>query len=159
MKLDPSKNGKENVLVMTDAFSKFCIAVITPNQKAKMVAKTLIDIWFYTNWIPARIHSDQGKSFDSHLIDQLCKLYSIQKSTITLYNPQGNSPCECLNCTLQNLLKMLPKDQKPNWPEHLSTLVFAYNATPHSTTGYQPYQLMFGHKAPMPCDNWLGLTQ
>ena len=25
MKLDPSKNGKENVLVMTDAFSKFCV--------------------------------------------------------------------------------------------------------------------------------------
>ena len=54
---------------------------------------------------------------------------------------------------------MLPKDQKPNWPEHLSTLVFVYNATLHSTTGYQPYQLMFGCKAPMPCDNWLGLTQ
>ena len=43
MKLDPSKNGKENVLVMIDAFSKFCVAVVTPNQKAKMVAKALID--------------------------------------------------------------------------------------------------------------------
>ena len=30
--------------------------------------------------------------------------------------------------------------------------------TPHSTTGYQTYELMFGHKAPMPCDNWLGLS-
>ena len=29
--------------------------------------------------------------------------------------------------------------------------------TPHSMTGYQPYELMFGHKAPTPCDNWLGL--
>ena len=159
MKLDPSRNGKENVLVMTDAFSKFCVAVVTPNQKAKTVAKALIDKWFYTYGIPAHIHSDQGKSFDNHLIDQLCKLYGIQQSTTTLYNAQGNSPCEQLNCTLQNLLKMLSKDQKPNWPEHLSPLVFAYNVTPHSTTGYQPYQVMFGHKAPMPCDNWLGLTQ
>ena len=48
MKLDPSRNGKENVLVMTDAFSKFCVAVVTPNQKAKTVAKALIDKWFYT---------------------------------------------------------------------------------------------------------------
>ena len=54
---------------------------------------------------------------------------------------------------------MLSKDQKPNWPKHLNTLVFAYNVTPHSNTGYQPYQLMFGCKAPMPCNNWLGLTQ
>ena len=159
MKLDPSRNGRENVLVMTDAFCKFCVAVITPNQKAKMVAKALIDKWFYTYRIPAHIHSDQGKSFDNHLINQLCKLYGIQQSTTTPYNPQGNSPCEQLNCTLQNLLKTLSKDQKPNCPEHLSTLVFVYNATPHSTTGYQPYQLMFGCKAPMPCDNWLGLTQ
>ena len=60
---------------------------------------------------------------------------------------------------LQNLLKTLPKDQKPNWPEHLGALVFAYNATPHSTTGYQPYQLMFGCKAQTPSNNWLGLSQ
>ena len=51
------------------------------------------------------------------------------------------------------------KDQKPSWPAHLGTLAFAYNAMPHSTTGYQPYQLMFGCKAQTPCDNWLGLSQ
>ena len=38
-------------------------------------------------------------------------------------------------------------------------LTFTYNATPHSTTGYQPYELMFGRKAPAPCDNWLRLRQ
>ena len=31
--------------------------------------------------------------------------------------------------------------------------------TPHSTTGFQPYELMFGCKAPMPCDTWLRLDQ
>ena len=159
LKLDPSKSEKENVLVMTEAFSRFSVAVMTPNQKAEMVAKALIDKWFYTYGIPTHIHSDQGESFDNHLIVQLCSLYSTQQPTTTSYNPQGNSPCECLNHTLQNLLKMLPKDQKLNWPRHLSTLIFAYNVTLHSTTGYQPYQLLFGCKAPMPSYNWLGLTQ
>ena len=36
MKVDPSKDGKENVLVMTDAFSKFSVAVVMPNQQAKL---------------------------------------------------------------------------------------------------------------------------
>ena len=159
MKVDPSKDGKENVLVMTDAFSKFSVAVVMTNQQAKTVAKALVDKWFYVYGIPTRIHSDQGKSFDNKIIEQLCKIYGVKQSTTTPYNPRGNSPCERLNRTLQNLLKTLPKDQKPNWPAHLSALVFAYNATPQSTTGYQLYQLMFGRKAQTPCDNWLGLSQ
>ena len=55
-------------------------------------------------------------------------------------------------------MKTLDREQKPNWPVYLPTLVYAYNATPHTTTGFQPYELMFGHKAPMPCNNWLGLS-
>ena len=55
------------------------------------------------------------------------------------------------------LLRTLSKDQKADWPLHLRSLVFAYNATPHSTTRFQPYQLMFSHKALAPCDAWLGL--
>ena len=51
----------------------------------------------------------------------------------------------------------LEQEQKPNWPIYLPSLAYAYNASPHSTTEFQPYKLMFGHKAPMPCDNWLGL--
>ena len=54
-------------------------------------------------------------------------------------------------------MRSLDQGQKPNWPNYLPSLVFAYNATPHSMTGYQPYELMFGHKAPMLCNNWLGL--
>ena len=52
----------------------------------------------------------------------------------------------------------MPKSQKPNWPAHLNALVFAYYAMPNSTTGLQPYQLMFGCKAQTPCDNWLDLN-
>ena len=86
-------------------------------------------------------------------------MYGIRQSTTTLYNPHGNSQCKRFNQTLFGLLKSLNKENKPNWPQHLPSLVFAYNATPHSTTGFQPYELMFGCKAPMPCDAWLGLDQ
>ena len=78
-KIDPSKTGKENVLVMTDAFSKFSIAVVTPNQKALTVAKALVEKWFHMYRIPSRIHSDQGKSFDNEVIRSICKLYGVQQ--------------------------------------------------------------------------------
>ena len=151
--MDHSKDGKENILVMTDTFSNFTVAVVTPNQQVKTVAKALVDKWFYTYVITSRIHSDQGKSFDNKIIHHLCTMYRVKQSTTTPYNPHGNSKCERFNQTLHDLLKKLPKSQKPNWPAHLNTLVFAYNAMPNSTMGLQPYKLMFGHKAQTPCDN------
>ena len=42
-KVDPSKGGKENVLVITDAFTKFSVAVTTNNQQALTVAKALVE--------------------------------------------------------------------------------------------------------------------
>ena len=158
-KVDPSKGGKENVLVMTDAFTKFSVAVTTNNQQALTVAKDLVERWFHVYGIPARIHSDQGKSFNNKIIDALCKMYGVERTMTSPYNPRGNSQCKRFNRTMFRLLKTLTKEQKGDWPAHLPALTFAYNATPHSTTGYQPYELMFGRKAPAPCDNWLGLRQ
>ena len=156
-KADVAKGGKENILVLTDAFSKYSQAFVTPNQKSLTVAKVLVEKWFNVFGIPARIHSDQGRSFDNEIISNLCKMYGIRQSTTTPYNPHGNSQCERFNRTLFGLMRSLDKVQKPYWPNYLSALVFSYNATLHSATGYQPYELMFGRKAPTPCDNWLGL--
>ena len=131
--------------------------VVTPNQKALTVAKVLVDKWFHVYGILARIHSDQGKSFDNEILNHLCAMYGIEHTMTTPYNPRGNSQCERFNWTMFGLLKTLTKEQKADWPAHLSTMTFAYNATPHSSTKFQPYELMFGRKAPAPCDAWLGL--
>ena len=157
-KVDPSKDGKENILVLTDAFTKFSQAFVTPIQKAITIAKILVDKWFYTYGIPACIHSDKGHSFDNKIMLHLYAMYGVEQSTTMPYNLHGNAPTERMNHTLINLLKSLPKEQKSNWPLHLPSLVFAYNAMPHDTTGYQPYELMFGHKAPTMCNSWLGLA-
>ena len=152
IKVDTLKDGKENILVLTDAFTKFSQAFVTPNQKAITIAKILVDKWFYTYGIPAHIHSDKGHSFDNEIMSHLYAMYRVEQSTTMPYNPCRNAPTEILNCTLIGLLKSLPKEQKSNWPLHLPSLVFAYYAMPHDTTGYQPYELMFGCKAPTMCD-------
>ena len=135
------------------------MAVVTPNQQVKTVAKALVDKWFYPYVIPSRIYGDQGKSFDNMIIKQLFRTYGVKQSATIPYNPCSNSPCEWFNHTLQSLLKTLPKDPKPNWSAHLGALVFAYNALSHLTTGYQLCQLMFVCKAWTPCDNRPGLSQ
>ena len=59
--LEPATDGRENVLVLTDVFTKFTIAIPTRNQRASTVVKHLIKEWFLVYGIPQRIHSDQGK--------------------------------------------------------------------------------------------------
>ena len=83
--MDPSRDGKENVLVLTDAFSKLSQAFVTPNQKALTVAKIIVDKWSYVYGIPSRIHSDKGCSFENAILEHLYSMYNPQ---CTMYNPQ-----------------------------------------------------------------------
>ena len=95
--MDPSRTGKENVLIMADAFSKFSVTVVTPNQWALTVAKVLVDKWFHVYGITSCIHSDQGKSFDNDIIRSLWKMYGLEQSLTCPYNPWGNAQCERFN--------------------------------------------------------------
>ena len=103
------------------------------------------------------LHVHTGHSFDNEIMSHLFAMYGVEQSVTMPYNLHGNAPMDRLNHTLIGLLKSLSKEQKSNWPLHLPLLVFAYNAMPHDTTGYQPYELMFDSKASTICDAWLGL--
>lgn len=157
--LEPSQNGLENVLVMTNVFSKYTLAIPTRDQRAPTVAQALISEWFYKFGVPARIHSDQGRNFESSLIQQLCILYEVEKSRTTPYHPAGNGQCERFNRTLHSLLRAFPSSWKRDWHSCLPQVLYSYNTTPHQSTGESPYYLMFGPEPRLPVDFLLGRVQ
>lgn len=150
--LEQASDGREHVLVITDVFSKYTQAVPTRDQKATTVANILVYEWFYRFGVPAQIHSDQGRSFEGAVVSELCQLYGVQKTRTVPYHPQGNGQCERFNRTLHDLLRTLSLEQKRSWTCHVAQLCFAYNTTPHQTTGESPYFLMFGQAPRLPVD-------
>ena len=83
--------------------SKFTQAILTKGQRATTVAKVLVKEWFYRFGIPNKLHSDQGRNFESVIIRELCRLYNINKSRATPYNPNGNGQCERFNITMYDV--------------------------------------------------------
>lgn len=92
----------------------------TRDQWVETVAQVLVVEWFYKFGVPSRIHSDQGRNFESSLVQQLCALYKVEKSRTTPYQPAGNGQCERFNRTLHNLLRALPMSRKMENGPHAS---------------------------------------
>ena len=156
--LEPGKGLEENVLVITDHFTRYARAYVTKTQTAQMMAKTLWDKFIVHYGLPEKILTDQGQNFESQLVADLCELTGVQKIQTSLYHLQTNGQCERFNSTLINMLGTLPKEKKSEWKNHIRTLVHAYNCTQNSATGFSPYYLMFGRQPCLPVDVALGLA-
>ena len=158
LSLEQSKGGFENVLVITDHFTRYAQAFPTRNQLAKTTAKVLFENFIVHYGFPARLHSDQGRNFESSVIKELCALAGVQKTRTTPYHPMGNGMVERFNQTLLNMLGTLEDRQKDDWRSFVAPLVHSYNATKHESTGYSPYFLMFGRHPRLAVDAYLGLN-
>jgi transposase InsO family protein len=157
LSLEPSVGGYSNVLVLTDNFTKYAMGIATKNQTAKTTARALVDLFVNNYGLPERIHSDQGSNFTSKIIKQMCEILGIKRSRTTPYHPQSNGQTERMNSTLLSMLGTLEYEKKKRWKEYLQPMIHAYNCTRHETTGYSPFELMFGRAPRLPVDIKYGL--
>ena len=147
-----ASDGRENVLVVTDIFTKFTQAFATRDQRAQTVARILVKEWFLKFGVPSHLHGDQGRNFECEVVNELCKFHNIKKSRTTPYHTEGNSQTE-------RLLRTLSTQKKKRWPDYLAELTYAYNATPHKSTGYSTFYLLFGREPKLPIDIIFGHNQ
>ena len=159
LSLEPSKGNIENVLVITDHFTRYALAYPSKTQTAQATARILWDNFICHYGFPERFISDQGRNFESDLIRELCKIAGVKKVHTTPYHPHGNGQCERFNSTLCNMLGTLSEEEKSDWKSHLGCMTHAYNCTKHASTTYSPYYLMFGRHPRLPIDIEFGLNK
>ncbi|KAL1269812.1 hypothetical protein QQF64_032101 [Cirrhinus molitorella] len=88
LSVEPDGSNTKDILVITDFFTKYAVAIPTPNQKARTVAKCLWENFVTHYGFPECLHSDQGPDFESHVIKELCEVSGIRKNRTTPYHPR-----------------------------------------------------------------------
>ena len=142
----------KNVLVMTDHFMRYALAVVTKDQMAKMVVKVFYKHFIAVFRVPAKLLSDRGANFTSALVEELCSAFGIQKCRTTASHAQCNGQVECFHQTLFHMIGKQSHDKKALWEQHLLELLQAYNSTRSAVTSYLPHYLMFGRCLHLPVD-------
>ena len=142
----------KNVLVITDHFTRYALAMVTKDQTTKTIARILYERFIAVFGAPAKILSDRGANFTSTLAEELCTMFGIQKCRTTAYHTQCNRQVECFHQTLFCMIGKLASDKKPHWEQYLPKLVQVYDSTRSAVTSYWPHFLMFGRCPCLPID-------
>ena len=146
--LPETDEGNQYIMVVGDYFSKWKEAYALKDHTDQTVADKLT-CRFGT---AARIHTDQGREFESELFSEICKLLGIEKSRTTPYRPQSDGMVERYNRTLQQMLAMYVDENRTDWDDHLPYIMMAYRASLHESTKCTPNLLMLGRETCLPID-------
>ena len=139
-----SLNNNRYLLVIQDYFTKWAEAIPMPDQTAARITTELVKLFSQTG-IPEVLHSDQGRNFESTILRGTLEVFGINKSRTTAYHPQGDGMVERLNRSLLQMLRAYV-DTKEDWEKYLPLTLYAYRTAVHSSTGYSPFQLMYGRE-------------
>ena len=96
--------------------------------------------------IPDEILTDQGTNFMSALLQGIYRLLHIKRIRTTPYHPQTDGPVERFNGTLKAMLNKLTSRNQKDWDELLPYRLFAYREVPQESTGFAPFELLYGRR-------------
>ena len=88
-----------------------------PDQTAVCITNELVKLFFMLG-LPQIVHSDQGKNFEITVLKQILEAFSINKSGMTAYHPQGDGLVEHFNRSLLQLLRSFVQSE-PDWERYL----------------------------------------
>jgi len=148
--LPTADDGSTCILVVGDYMTKWTEAYALANEEASTCLKALYNGFFSRFGLPAQIHSDQGRNFESKLMQELTKMAGIRRTRTTPYHPRGDGMIERLNRTVLQMLRATAYDNPSEWPSRLPTIMAAYRMTPHSSTGITPNRAMLGREVMCP---------
>ena len=138
-----SARGHRYILTMVDICSRWVEAIPLKRIEAKDIAQALFII-FTRIGFPDEVISDRGTQFTSSLTKQFLEMFKVRQKFTTPYHPQCNGMCERFNKTLKESLSKISDDKPKDWDLVIPSILFSYRETKHESTGFSPFQLVYG---------------
>lgn len=101
--LPESDKGNSYILTIIDYATRYPDAMPLPDMKSTTVIEALLEM-FSRVGIPEEIVHDQGRSFMSAVMSELCSELQIKEIITTPYHPQANGLIEKFNGTIKSML-------------------------------------------------------
>ena len=139
----PSENGYRYILTLVDYATRYPEAVPLKRIGTEDVAEALVDMYSRLG-VPEEILHDMGTQFMSECMCEVSRLLGVRRMTTSPYHPICNGLVEKFNGVLKSMLKRLCSEQPKQWPRYINALLFAYREVPQESTGFAPFELMYG---------------
>ncbi|XP_078247519.1 uncharacterized protein LOC144588463 [Pogona vitticeps] len=157
-----TKRGNRFILTIVDHATRYPEAIPLTNIETNTVADALVG-YMSRMGFASEIITDLGASFTSKLMKRLWQICGIKHKETTAYHPESNGLTEKFNGTLMRMIRAYLAENPNNWDQKLQSLLFAYRSVPQASTGFSPFELLFGRRVKGPLDlikqNWEQITQ
>ena len=145
------RSGNCYVLVMCDYATQYPEAIALRRIDAELVAEELIKV-FSRVGVPQEILTDQRSNFTSQLLAELYQLLHVHPIRTSPYHPQTDGLVEHFNQTLKAMLRKTATSEGKDWDKLLPYVLFAYREVPQASTGFSPFELLYGWNVRGPLD-------
>ena len=100
------KSPARYILVISDLFTKYAVAVSLKDMTAKTVATTLVEDWSLKVRAPDILHTDQGANFNIEVVKDFCQVFMIDRTRTSPYHPKENGQVERFNRVIADTISM-----------------------------------------------------
>ena len=126
-----------------DYATRYPETIALKGSTAKEIAEALMTV-FSRVCIPEEILTDQGCQFTANYMKELVNMMDIKYLMSSPYHPMCNGLVEAFNGSLKHMLIKLCIEQPPAWHKFIHPLQFAYREVLNETTGFSPFELVYG---------------
>jgi len=142
--------GNKYIIIATNHATKWVEIRTLKINTIIVITKFMYECILTKFGCPLIIVIDQGVHFINDDTKYLIDHFLLKHVSFATYYPQGNGQAESINKVLGTLLTKLVSENRTDWDEHLSTMLFSYKIAYKVATWYTPYQLVYGLHPLMP---------